>query len=259
MTTLALKRRIGRYWPASPSEKKIILLYHSIGNHDWGLQKEKFYDQMNWLTDHCRVLSLTELIRAVPTQETQVAITFDDGYHSIYEHAADFLYAKKIKPMVYLTTGWMKENQRDRKQSVAELGHYPNEYFLVWPEVKELCQLNWEIGSHGVNHYNFTMTSKEVTQYEIAQSKKLIEININANCLHFSYPWGKHSLTLKRMVKAAGYRYAVAARHNEMTIYSDYFTLPRMNIEKDYSFEDFKNIINGKWNYLGLIHRLKGL
>ena len=41
--------------------------------------------------------------------------------------------------------------------------------------------------------------------------------------------------------------------------YSDLFALPRMNIANEYSLDDFKQIVQGKWDYLGLIHKLKGL
>jgi peptidoglycan/xylan/chitin deacetylase (PgdA/CDA1 family) len=258
MPNLALKRKIGKFWPSQFENRKIILLYHSVGNGAWATSPQDFSDQINWLSDHCKIYSLTDLIYSESSPELQVAITFDDGYANLCDQATK-LSEKKINPMIYINTGWMGESENKRKHSVPELGHYPNEYFLTWKEVKELYQLGWEIGSHGVNHYNFAEMKQEVTKQELIQSKYDIETQLNTLCSHFAYPWGRYSSKVKNIVKNAGYQYAAAARHGQLNMHSDYYSLPRINIERNYSFEDFKKIMIGKWDYLGLIHKIKGL
>jgi peptidoglycan/xylan/chitin deacetylase (PgdA/CDA1 family) len=259
MSRLELKRKIGKIWPIQPYGRKIILLYHSVGNNLWSTREHHFLDQMNWLSDHCHVLSLMDVVSSRLSNEIQVALTFDDGYQTLYDQVAPILTKKKINGTVYVNTGWISEEKNSRKKSVAELGHYPDESFLTWQEVKELHAAGWEIGSHGVNHYNFAEMQDLILQQELFQSKYDIEQHVKISCLHFSYPWGRYSSNVKKAVKEAGYQYAVAARHMQINSNSDLLALPRINIEKDYSFEDFKNIIKGKWDYLSLVHKLKGL
>lgn len=145
MPRLELKRKLGKIWPATPSDRKIILLYHSIGDSDWAMAKHFFRDQIHWLYDHCKILPLADLIVAKPSSEIQITITFDDGYQSLYETVHPILTEKKIPATVYLNTGWIGENDSERRSSVAKLGHYPNEYFLTWPEVKTLNEAGWDL------------------------------------------------------------------------------------------------------------------
>ena len=260
MQRLRLKRRIAKIWPAQSCGRAVILLYHSVGNTKWGMPIREFTEQINWLCDNCNVLSLTDLITQPKNQdELRVAITFDDGYATLYNHVLPLLSQKKKHATVYLNTGWISDHSSHRRQSDAQLGHYPEEFFLVWKEVKELYQAGWEIGSHGVNHHNFTRIKNESVHQELLNSRQDIERRLQADCLHFSYPWGQYTAHLKESVKIAGYQYAVAARHAEIKQHSDLFALPRINISRDYSLADFKDIVRGKWDYLGLIHKMKGL
>lgn len=258
MNSIELKRILAKVWPASRfAGRKVVLLYHSVGNGVWSTDKQAFADQINWLNDHCEVLSLTKLMTASLSNRIQVAITFDDGYANLYD-IADRLKEKNFSPTLYLNTGWIGEEQ-ERKKSVAELGHYPDEMFLLWKEVIALHAQGWTIGSHGVNHYDFTRQSQDRVHQELSMSKIEIEKRVGGECIHFSYPWGRHSALLRASAKSSGYRYAVAGCHGAINAHSDLFALPRINIDKNYRLKDFKEIIQGKWDYLKLIHQLKGL
>ena len=117
----------------------------------------------------------------------------------------------------------------------------------------------WEIGSHGVNHYNFVRKPYDLMHNELIVSKLNIENKLNINCIHFAYPWGRYSKQVKECVHIVGYKYAAAGYHAPLNKTTDLFALPRLNIAKEYSFNDFKNIILGKWDYLGIIQKIRGL
>src|SRR3990167_3384792 len=151
MSKVDVKRHIGHYWPSTNQVgRKVILLYHSIGNTCWGMPKQNFISQMDWIMDHCQVLTLSDLIKSKPNKEIQIALTFDDGYQTLYEQVAPILVKKNISGTVYINTGWMGETESHRKKSIAALGHYPEELFLTWHEVGVLHKMGWEIGSHWV-------------------------------------------------------------------------------------------------------------
>lgn len=261
MNSLILKRHIGKLYPIfKNTSRKIILIYHSVGNTPWALAPDMFKKQIQWLKAHCEIVPLTKLLTQVSAEnKVQVSLTFDDGYACLYDTVLPILQAENATAMTYINTGWMGESDSTRKASNPDLGHYPNEKFLTWDEVKDLEKFGWEIGSHGVEHYDLTRQPQKIIQQELTQSKEIIENKLSKACPHFAYTFGNHNTLLQKNVKKAGYRYAVAAHHAAVKKNSNPMAIPRLNIEKAYSLVDFKNIVQGKWDFLGTIHRVKRL
>lgn len=91
-----------------------ILVYHRVGPQVDafvpGTPIDVFAQQIGYIAQRCRILSLTELVAAadrgaVPARS--VAITFDDGYEDTYLHAYPVLRAHSAPATVFLTTGLM--------------------------------------------------------------------------------------------------------------------------------------------------------
>lgn len=259
MNTLLWKRRIGKLHPViRKTPRKISLLYHAVGNGPQAMKINLFSEQMAWLKKHCTVMSLSELLRAAPDANAiQVAISFDDGYACLHDVVAPILEQFNFPAIVYLNTGWIASEENQRRASEPGLGHYIGEQFLTWKEVLSLVHQGWEIGSHGVDHLDLTQQNEQITNLQLSQSKDTIELKIQKPCLHFAYTWGKHSRSLKALVEQNKYQYAVAAHHAVISDRNDPFAIPRMNIEKDYSMSDFIDIVQGKWDFMRLIHALK--
>jgi peptidoglycan/xylan/chitin deacetylase (PgdA/CDA1 family) len=158
---------------------------------------------------------------------------------------------------VYINTGWIADAKIDRKSSQKQLGHYENENFLTWEEVKTLHTNGWSVGSHGVNHLNFTQLNNDVVIKELRQSKQHIENNLGVECNDFAYTWGIHNKSLRKMAKDIGYKFALAAHHSSLNPNDNKYALPRINIENGYSIKDFANIIYGKWDFMCRIQQIK--
>ncbi len=259
MDTLIWKRRLGKLYPAAKkTPRKVILLYHAIGSGPQAMNTLLFSEQMTWLNHNCRMMSLSELLRAPPdTEAIQVAISFDDGYACLHDEVAPILERFKMSAIVYLNTGWIANADNQRRASESSLGHYAGEQFLIWPEVSNLVYQGWEIGSHGVDHLNLTQQNDIIINAQLKQSKDMIEAKIQKPCLHFAYTWGKHSKRLRTLVEENNYHHAVAAHHEVLLDKHNPFAIPRMNIDKDYSIDDFVDIVQGKWDFMGPIHSLK--
>ena len=73
------------------------------------------------------------------------------------------------------------------------MGHYPDEMFMTWEDIRNLDQEGWIIGSHGCNHYDLTKFDSSLINEELYLSKKIIEQNLNKSCIHFSYTFGKYN------------------------------------------------------------------
>lgn len=256
MTTLAWKRRIGRVWGGFVPERprRVILLYHSVGESPLAVSEVMFRRQIAWLAESASIVPMHALLDGGAENDLQVAISFDDGYASLHERIASILAEYGATATVYLNTGWI--GAATRKASDAVLGHYPDEHFLTWGEVEALAKAGWTIGSHGVEHLDLTRQKQAVVARELSNSKHEIESRLGQPCKLFSYTWGRFTPGLQRAVKDAGYFSAASGLHGPVSAASDRFALPRMDIRSEYEMCDFADVVTGHWDYLGLKQRL---
>jgi peptidoglycan/xylan/chitin deacetylase (PgdA/CDA1 family) len=234
--------------------RRVILLYHSVRSAWPAISETRFKDQVSWLGDHTRIVSLDDLLRSDGRQGLEVAITFDDGYASLHDIAAPVLQASGATASVYLNTGRIGEHLR--VPSEALLGHYPDDQFMTWKEVSTLRQAGWTVGSHGLEHLDLTAESADSVFEELVQSKREIEDRIGVPCDHFAYTWGRFNKPVQIMVQAAGYKTAASCLHGPLADNVPRFALPRIDVRSEYELEDFTNIVTGAWDYLGLKQRL---
>ena len=102
-----------------------ILMYHSVPTKSeapWMdpcncLSQDIFEQQMRFLSEHRRVISIEQLIQQLeagePISRGTVAITFDDGYRNNLTVAAPILARYNLPATLYLATGYVdaKKNQ----------------------------------------------------------------------------------------------------------------------------------------------------
>jgi len=239
----------------APHARDVVLLYHSIGDGPLALPQRAFADQMDWLHATGTVVPLMDLLATDARQRSRVAITFDDGYRSLHRFAMPVLAGSPAMPAAFLTTGWI--GVVDRRASAREHGHYPGEQFLLWREVEELAAAGWAIGPHGVEHLDLIVQPDDCIDVELKRSRSAIETTLGVCLPVFAYPWGHHSARLRRRVAEAGYSHALAGAHGPVTARSDRFAIPRIDVARKYSLDDFKAIVRGDWDYLGWYQRAR--
>ena len=253
-----IKRKLGQLYQIKTNHKKrkVIILYHSVGNTDLGMNENKFISQLKWLKKNCHIKNINELLNSKNDPEEtskpldiDVAITFDDGYQSIIKNIYPIMRELDIAGCIYINTNFILKNKNNKSSELN--GHYHGERFLSWTEIKELKNHGWEVGSHGCDHLDLTSVSEKSLKKELFNSKVKIEKYLNVECKHFSYPWGYHNNRVINMVKETGYKFAVSGIQKSFDQKKDNcFAIPRFNISNDYTLYDFKSIIKGHWDYL---------
>lgn len=78
--------------------------------------------------------------------------------------------------------------------------------FLDWNEIKKLLDKGWEVGSHGESHQDLTEISVEKIKKEIIESKSRIEKELGQPVVSFSYPHGRFSSEINRILFNNGYK-----------------------------------------------------
>ena len=93
----------------------VVLLYHRVDDHpdihELGVPPALFAEQLHWLTSHCTLLPLEDLLTRPPEDlpHRPVALTFDDGYVDNLEVAAPLLLDRNVPAAFFLTSRWLDE------------------------------------------------------------------------------------------------------------------------------------------------------
>lgn len=222
-----------------------ILEYHCIddtaANMYW-VSTYEFETQMDKLVKNgyhsVTMDTITKAKRGeIRLPDKAIAITFDDGCQNLYTKAFPILKKKGFNAQVYIVTDSMGNNDADRKSSatakLGENGENSLTYYLTWPEVKELSDAGWGIGSHSRAHMDMSELNATSRTHEILYSKLAILGNIGFNPISFSYPYGygNGETPIHQELATFGYRSAVASTGGVAQLNSpDIFNIPRIMI-----------------------------
>lgn len=101
----------GLRWPRTAGPRFVILCYHRVGVEGVPLYSRLeplvFEAQMRHLRRHYRVLSLADLLSEIerPTCSVPtVAVTFDDGYRDVFDHAFPVLQKYEVPATIFAVT-----------------------------------------------------------------------------------------------------------------------------------------------------------
>lgn len=252
---LIWKRRLGRIWrglPGSISTPRILVLtYHSVGPLERSISIENFAAQMQFLKDRAQVVALAQLLSPQPLpQGITCSVTFDDGYAAVYDHALPVLRSLGLTATVYLTAAAVGDENANG--CLKDPGLFPEQPMLTWPQVRDLDRNGIRIGSHLNRHVDLTRLSREPALVELTSSRKRIEDHTGSHCSDLSYPWGRTSPQVAAWAQECGYRSAVTSRHGPVVPGTSPFAIPRLDVRPEYTLDDFRAIVEGDWDYLGI-------
>jgi peptidoglycan/xylan/chitin deacetylase (PgdA/CDA1 family) len=197
----------------------IILGYHRItpwSRGDLSIQSDTFRYQMQYLLERgFHNVSLADVAQSWPNvPRNGFAVTFDDGYRDNYSCAMPILRELGITATVFLAVSYIGTSEPffwDETRRIEWQGRMQDEDLpLTWDHVDEMVSSGiFTIGSHTLTHPNLTMLSTEAVQYELVESRRLLEQRLQRSIDLFCYPRGDLNNSVVNMVKQAGYRLAV--------------------------------------------------
>jgi len=135
--------------------------------------------------------------------------------------------------------------QNISKEEYIELKNkYKSLQPLNWNEVKELVKHGVTIGSHCMDHICcHDNQSKETIQFQISESKKIIEEKLDIKCDYFAYPNGNYTSFSDTCVEEANYKLGFSTKRNLLSLNpKSTASLPR--ISAPYDINTFKIITN---------------
>lgn len=259
MNALAVKRFLGHGFRIfrRKQTRRVVLLFHAVGNGPDACPAERFAEHMEWLAGNAQVLPLDVLLEGQDAAGLQVAITFDDGYASVARTAAPIMARYGLTGTVYLTVACIGEDESRRQTSDPALGHLDGELFMTWPEVNALRYSGWQIGSHGFDHVDMTKQEPEALALQLVNAKNTIESKVGAPCHAFAFPWGRNSKRSREAVRAAGYKHAAGTLHGPLGKHSPLLAFPRIDVRCGYVTSDVESMALGDWDFLGVVQSIR--
>lgn len=138
------------------SNEFTVLSYHEISDKSetldstYAVTPSHFEEQVHWLiANGYHFISIDDILNyrkhKKPLPAKAILMTFDDGYHSVYENAFPIIKKYKIPVVIALVGSWMES-----KEVVDFDGHkIPRTKFLSQSEIEEMVASGLvEIGSH---------------------------------------------------------------------------------------------------------------
>jgi peptidoglycan/xylan/chitin deacetylase (PgdA/CDA1 family) len=225
----------------------LILCYHNVvgsderrGDPELHMPFERFSRQVRWLSARYEIVSLRELALRFASGgrlKKVAAITFDDGYAGVYEHAVPLLKALGIPATVFVVADapeqldgfwwdhpaviasltptrrerWLTSLRGDGRAILSELGsqraisirsaHRPAD----WTAIRAAAAEGIDVGAHSASHRALPMLSDAEIDHEVTISRDVIYRASGLWPEFFAYPYGLWDSRSCAAVRRAGY------------------------------------------------------
>ena len=182
---------------------RAILTFHSVDHTDSVLSVTP--EQLRSLVRSVRargheVVSLRALLGS-PGSRNRVALTFDDGFRTVYERALPVLRDEGATATLFLTTGHVG-GSNDWPTQPTWAPRWP---MLDWDQIEALAAAGWDIQAHTSTHPDLRALSDDAIRVEMETADALIEERLGRRPDHFAYPYGYFN---ERVAGLANDRYA---------------------------------------------------
>ncbi len=210
----------------------LVLTYHAVeaGPAPLCLEPDLFSRHAEAIAaSGVAVLTVSEVAAALRSgrlPERAVAITFDDGFASVVEHAAPLLSAHGLRATVFAVAGHLG----GANDWPTQAGWAPRLPLATADDLSAMGREGWEIGSHGVEHAPLRDASEDVARREVVESRSRLEQALGVSVGSFAWPYGAKPSAPGAGLVARTYDAACAAGPAVVRHSSDPLAVPRIDI-----------------------------
>jgi peptidoglycan/xylan/chitin deacetylase (PgdA/CDA1 family) len=161
-----------------------------------------------------------------------VVITFDDGFADNGTAALPALRERGMRGTLFVTTGLL------RGGTVPPTAPTLAPYMLSWSELPDVRDGGLEIGGHSHTHPQLDTLGRRAAREEVTRCKTMLEDALAAEVTTFAYPHGYSSPSVRRIVRAAGYRGACSVKNTLSSPLDDPFSMARLTVRADTTIDE---------------------
>lgn len=250
-----LKTGIATLWDSAASLLRrspalTILYYHGVP----GRLAKGFARQMEILAAEAEVVFADH---ALPPRSPRplVAITFDDAFESVAEHAVPVLARLGLPATIFAPTSWLGEPAGWAMESA----HDQAERVMPAARLAALQSPLLRIGSHSLDHVQMADLSPREQLRQALDSRHALEDLCGTAIDEFAFPYGSLNPAALDAVRAAGYRRAYSVTPQMLAPEDSGLLRGRTATEPSDSDHLFRLKLRGAFAWLPLVSRVKRL
>lgn len=186
------------------SNAAVVLQYHHIDNDtsaSTSTSVELFRQQIEYIRGkEYKVVSLPDLVSQIKKrkliEDNVVAITFDDGYESVYRNAFPILKTYKIPFTIFIDTASIEENRKNH---------------VSWAQLREMKKHGATIANHTHRHSHLIRYQEDIEEWtkrvsnEINKAQAIIKERLNQDIKLLAYPYGEFDTDGLKLTRSLGY------------------------------------------------------
>jgi biofilm PGA synthesis lipoprotein PgaB len=220
---------------AQAAEHGVIVLYHHVAENtppSTTISPDDFRRHLEYLRDNdFNVMPLDQMLESlrerVEVPDKSVAITFDDGYISIYREAFPMLASFGFPFAVFLSTQPINDNQTG---------------YMTWEQVTEMSNAGVVFANHMIDHPYMLDRMQDETEAEwitrlrdeMLRAEQQIESHTGQSHRYLAYPYGEFNSSIKTMLATEGFT-GLAQNSGAAGFNSDFLALPRYPLASIYA------------------------
>ena len=223
---------VGNQRGAKSTGQQRILNFHGIGEPLRALEpgEARFWISVGQFRD------LVDRIADHP-ERGRLSITFDDGNISDLSIAAPYLQARGLSAIFFPLPG--------------RLGSHGS---LDARDIRELTSAGMGIGSHGINHLDWSSLSVAELRTDLEGSKRALEDICGSTIRQAAIPFGRYNAGVLKMIRYCGYETAFSSDGG--TVNPAFFVWPRTSIRHDMSPAVLGAVLSGSLSPFRQLRRL---
>ncbi|WP_433344338.1 polysaccharide deacetylase family protein [Streptomyces sp. CA-253872] len=167
-----------------------------------------------------------------------VLVTFDDGYAGVHTYALPVLVSYGFGATLFATTGWLRGRG-------GQPGGAPGP-MLDWPRLAELAAEGVEIGGHTHTHPHLDQLTGAALRAEVRRDAELLGERLGTRPVSFAYPFGHADRRVRREVRAAGWRQALAVGNGLARRRQGPYALERLTVRRRTGPDEFARLVEGR-------------
>lgn len=179
-----------------------VLAYHAIGRcdedrHNLFVSESRFAEQMHFLASERHVLPLEDVFAG--SDRRAVAITFDDGYKSVYRSALPILESHGFPATVFVPTAHIGGSNTWDAPLGCDLD------IIDEGQMRDALSRGLDIQSHGHNHIDMSQATSVQIQSDLSDSRNELKRVTGVWPRYLAYPYCTGSVAAQRAARDLGF------------------------------------------------------